>query len=247
MFTRNNITLNTMNSNIYCFDLDGTLCTKVDNSDYTKAKPFTKAIQCVNTLYENGKKIIIFTGRGSFSKKDWTDFTKKQIDEWGLKYHELITNKKPIYDLFIDDKAINADDWRNQNCGSRGVLAGAFDLIHPGYIKMFQEAKTHCDHLTVLLHENPSLENKKQNPIHTIKERKEILSSIKYIDEILTYKFEKELTKLLCSQNFDIRFLGDDYKFKQYTGQECTMKTIFINRDHGYSTTKLKQKIKDII
>ena len=36
------------------------------------------------------------------------EVTEKQFDEWGVKYHELKLFK-PIYDLFIDDKNINAD------------------------------------------------------------------------------------------------------------------------------------------
>ena len=37
----------------------------------------------------------------------------------------------------------------------KGIIAGAFDVIHPGYIRMFKDAKTHCNHLTVALHEDP--------------------------------------------------------------------------------------------
>ena len=44
-----------------CFDLDGTLCTSVQHSDYSKAEPLNKAIQKVNELYDSGIKIIIFT------------------------------------------------------------------------------------------------------------------------------------------------------------------------------------------
>lgn len=229
--------------NILCFDLDGTLCTSVEGSDYSKAEPLIKAINKVNELYDSGIKIIIFTGRGSSSGKDWTEFTKKQIDSWGLKYHELITNKKPTYDYIIDDKAINAVDWRLQNCGTRGVLAGAFDLIHPGYIKMFKFAKQNCDHLTVLLHEDPSIERNKLKPIHTLEERKEILTSIKYINEINIYKTEKDLYSLLTNNNYDVRFLGEDYINKSYTGKDLSLRTVFIPRNHDYSTTKLKQKI----
>ena len=39
-----------------------------------------------------------------------------------------------------------------------GFLAGAFDVIHPGYIRMFKDAKTVCDYLIVGLHEDPSKE-----------------------------------------------------------------------------------------
>ena len=232
-----------MKHNILCFDLDGTLCTSVEGSDYTKAEPLQKAIDKVNDLYEQGIKIVIFTGRGSSSGKDWTEFTKKQIDGWGLKYHQLITNRKPTYDKVIDDKAINAMDWRRTNCGIRGVLAGAFDLIHPGYCRMFERAKQYCDHLTVLLHEDPSLEREKIKPVHTLDERIEILNSIKWIDDVIPYQTEEDLKNLLCNGKYDKRFLGEDYKDKYYTAKECELQIIWINRDHGYSTTNLKNKI----
>jgi len=236
-----------MKHNILCFDLDGTLCTSVEGSDYTKAEPLQKAIDKVNDLYEQGIKIVIFTGRGSSSGKDWTEFTKRQIDGWGLKYHELITNRKPTYDKVIDDKAINAMDWRRTNCGVRGVLAGAFDLIHPGYCRMFEWAKRYCDHLTILLHEDPSLEREKIKPVHTLDERIEILNSIKWIDDIIPYQTEEDLKNLLCNGKYDKRFLGEDYKDIYYTGKECDLSIIWINRDHGYSTTKLKKEIFESI
>ena len=48
------------------------------------------------------------TARGCVSGKDWSEFTVKQLADWGIEYHELIMNKKPHADIFIDDKAINA-------------------------------------------------------------------------------------------------------------------------------------------
>ena len=97
---------------IYCFDLDGTICSSVENSDYGSAVPYEDVIKKINYLYSKGNKIIFMTARGSVSKKDWTEFTTRQLLSWGVKYHELITNKKPHADFFIDDKAINAEDWR---------------------------------------------------------------------------------------------------------------------------------------
>lgn len=97
---------------IYCFDLDGTICTSVKNSEYDKAVPFPKVVDELNRLYKNGDTIIVMTARGSVSGKDWTEFTSKQLDSWGIKYHKLLTNIKPHADIFIDDKALNAIDWR---------------------------------------------------------------------------------------------------------------------------------------
>ena len=38
-----------------------------------------------------------------------------------------------------------------------GFTAGNFDLLHPGYIKCFREAKRHCDRFIVFLQRDPSL------------------------------------------------------------------------------------------
>lgn len=128
----------------------------------------------------------------------------------------------------------------------RGVIAGAFDLIHPGYIKMFKEAKKHCTHLTIALHEDPSLENGKEEPINSVEEREEILRSIKYVDDVKVYWNEYGLGQYLKVGKFDVRFLGEDYKDKSdYTGKDLDLKIIWIDRNHPYSTTRLKKLIRD--
>ena len=94
---------------IYCFDIDGTLCTKTDGA-YERAQPFPNRIEFVNLLYVQGHVVKLFTARGSTTGIDWRTFTERQMQEWGVKYHELILGK-PEADIFIDDKAFNADDW----------------------------------------------------------------------------------------------------------------------------------------
>jgi len=126
-----------------------------------------------------------------------------------------------------------------------GVIAGNFDIIHLGYIRMFKECKLNCKRLIVLLHTDPSIERKnKLSPIHTIQERKEILSAIKYIDDIQVYDYEKELIDLLNKIKPAVRFLGSDYINKKYTGDHLNIPIYYINRDHGWSATKLKNLIK---
>tara|TARA_B100001063_G_scaffold155821_1_gene145374 strand:- start:653 stop:1060 length:408 start_codon:yes stop_codon:yes gene_type:complete len=130
----------------------------------------------------------------------------------------------------------------------RGFIAGNFDVIHPGYIKLFKECKDNCDHFTVLLHSDPSIERPhKLKPILSLAERKEMLFSLKYIDDIITYTYEKELVSILENQNFNLRFLGDDYKNEKFTGDHLNIQLFFINRDHGWSTTKYKKLISESI
>ena len=129
-----------------------------------------------------------------------------------------------------------------------GIIAGNFDVIHPGYIKMFKECKSYCKQFIVLLHTDPSIERpEKLKPILTKEERTEVLTSIKYIDGIAYYTYEKELVELLKKLGPDIRFLGDDYRGKTYTGFELDISIHYLNRDHGWSTTKFKKLIADTL
>ena len=129
-----------------------------------------------------------------------------------------------------------------------GVIAGNFDVIHPGYIKMFKECKSYCQQFVIRLHVDPSIERpEKLKPILSKEERTEVLTSIKWIDSIAYYTYEKELVELLKGLEPDIRFLGDDYRGKTYTGFELDIPIHYLNRDHGWSTTKFKKLIADTL
>ena len=125
-----------------------------------------------------------------------------------------------------------------------GIIAGNFDIIHPGYIAMFKECKDNCDKFIVLLHTDPSIERpNKLKPILSTEERIDMLKCFRQIDEVHTYNTEAELYELIKEVNPDIRFLGDDYKDKDYTGKDLNIPVHWIGRDHGWSTTKFKLQI----
>ena len=184
------------------------------------------------------------TARGCVSGVDHTILTKRQLNQWGVKYHELLMNIKPHAHWFIDDKGIHISEWKARIPRIRGIVAGAFDIIHPGYVRMFEECKRHCTHLTVALHEDPSLERPhKIKPVQTVDERKEILKAIKYVDEIVVYQAEDTFLCYLESGDYDVRFLGEDYSDGSYTGFSLPIDIVFVDRSHEYSTTQLKNKI----
>jgi hypothetical protein len=101
---------NNIKKMIIYVDIDETICSKSINLDYSTALPWLERIEDVNKLYDIGHTIIYWTARGSGTGKDWEKVTKKQFKEWGVKYHEL-RFKKPVYDIFIDDKNITSSDW----------------------------------------------------------------------------------------------------------------------------------------
>jgi cytidyltransferase-like protein len=229
---------------IYCFDIDGTICTLEPNSDYAHAAPYAHIIKKINKLYTDGHQILMMTARGSVSGVDWEQLTKKQLAEWEVKYHQLIMNQKPNADFYIDDKAINIKDWEPSE-RVIGVLAGAFDLLHPGYIHLFEDAKRVCNYLMVALHEDPSVENSnKHKPIHSVDERMTILGAVKFIDEVVSYKTEKDLENLLHNIKPQYRILGSDYTNKKITGEMIeSVITHYHTRDHDWSYSKLRSKL----
>ena len=125
-----------------------------------------------------------------------------------------------------------------------GFTAGNFDLLHPGYIRCFREAKRHCDKFIVFLQIDPSLHRKsKYKPVISLYNRYEALMAIKYIDDVYTYQTEEELYDLIKFWKPDIRILGEDYIGKPFTGDDLPPRIVYTTRSHGWSTTKLKDQI----
>ncbi|MEK7514329.1 MAG: adenylyltransferase/cytidyltransferase family protein [Patescibacteria group bacterium] len=65
------------------------------------------------------------------------------------------------------------------------VVSGGFDPLHVGHVRMFKEAKTLGDKLIIVLNNDNWLKKKKGFVFMSEEERKELLSHIKWIDEIV--------------------------------------------------------------
>lgn len=93
-------------------DIDETICFYQGERIYEQAVPSATNIEKVNKLYDDGWIIIYWTARGSTqpdnqARLDYIrELTTKQLNDWGAKFHKLeIGDKKPLYDLIVDDKA----------------------------------------------------------------------------------------------------------------------------------------------
>ena len=67
------------------------------------------------------------------------------------------------------------------------VVSGGFDPIHSGHIDYISEAKKNADYLIVALNSDNWLSEKKGKPFMEFSERKQILESIKYVDEVIDF------------------------------------------------------------
>jgi len=125
-----------------------------------------------------------------------------------------------------------------------GFVASCFDLFHAGHILMLKEAKENCDYLIVGLQTDPTIDRPQKNkPVQSIFERFTQLQACKYIDEIVIYSTEKDLLDLLQSYPIGIRFVGEEYKDKEFTGKNLGIPIHYNTRRHSFSTTELRSRV----
>lgn len=95
----------------FCVDIDDTITYWNDNRDYENFEANTEMVRMINSLYDLGHHITLFTARGMTSvgpdkiTSEIVPALISNLKKHGLKYHELITHK-PSYDFIIDDKAL---------------------------------------------------------------------------------------------------------------------------------------------
>ena len=105
----------------FIVDVDGTLCETVSSFDeYYFAKPKIDIINKVNSLYDSGSTIILFTARGMRTFNDNVskieEVHRPILEEWlnknNVKYHELRFGKAWAPECYyVDDKAMSLDSF----------------------------------------------------------------------------------------------------------------------------------------
>ncbi len=66
------------------------------------------------------------------------------------------------------------------------MVFGTFDFVHAGHLSLFLQAKKYGDHLTVVVARDATVERVKGKlPIHTEKERVNIIRHIDLVDRVL--------------------------------------------------------------
>lgn len=68
------------------------------------------------------------------------------------------------------------------------LVGGCFDLLHFGHINFLKDAKKYGDYLFVALESDENVRRMKgdNRPIHTQKQRKEMLEAVSVVDEVIS-------------------------------------------------------------
>lgn len=126
-----------------------------------------------------------------------------------------------------------------------GFTCSTFDLFHAGHLLMLEEAKKQCDYLIVGLQTDPTIDRPKEKnkPVQTVFERFIQVEACKYVDKVIPYATEKELSDILLSYPIDVRILGEEYMQRPFTGDSLPMELYFNKRRHSFSTTELRNRV----
>ena len=118
---------------------------------------------------------------------------------------------------------------------------GCFDVLHRGHIELFKYAKSLGTKLYVGIDsdEKVKVDKGKSRPINNVQDRKFLLESIKYIDEVIIFSTTKDLENLIKSIQPNIMVIGSDWKGKTVIGKQYTKQLMFFDRIGDYSTTNI--------
>ncbi|MDH5828662.1 adenylyltransferase/cytidyltransferase family protein [Sphingobacterium sp. SG20118] len=129
-----------------------------------------------------------------------------------------------------------------------GITFGVFDLLHAGHIMMLEEARRNCDHLIVGLNTDPSeVSPDKAKPTQTVVERYVQLEGCRYVDEIIPYETEQDLTDIIKALPIQVRIIGEEYRDMEFTGKKYCIEEgieIYYNkRSHRFSSEGLRKVV----
>jgi glycerol-3-phosphate cytidylyltransferase len=122
------------------------------------------------------------------------------------------------------------------------ITYGTFDLLHWGHINLLKRAKELGDYLVVALSTDEFNRGKHKDCYHGYEERKLILESIKYVDEVISEKNWEQKIEDIKNKNIDIFVMGDDWKGEfDFLNEYCQV--VYLPRTEGISTTKIKKDL----
>ena len=127
----------------------------------------------------------------------------------------------------------------------KGITASSFDLLHSGHVAMLEECKENCDYLIACLQTDPTIDRPEKNrPIQSVVERYIQLKALRCVDEIIPYETEQDLIDILTIIKPSVRFVGEEYRDKDFTGKSL-VPIHYNSRQHRFSSSELRRRVYD--
>ena len=131
-----------------------------------------------------------------------------------------------------------------------GYVTGVFDLFHVGHLNILRNSKLECDYLIVgVTSDELCLSEKKKKPVISFTERMEIVSAIRYVDQVVP-QTDYDKMKAWKDLRFNRMFVGDDWKGTERWNRleqefkEVGVEIIYFPYTNGTSSTKIRKVIE---
>ncbi|WP_414829204.1 adenylyltransferase/cytidyltransferase family protein [Alteromonas sp. H39] len=127
----------------------------------------------------------------------------------------------------------------------RIITFGTFDVLHIGHIRILKRAKAHGDHLTVgLSSDELNFSKKGRNPIYSFDARLELLSSLRFVDEVFKEESLEQKRVYIIKHHADVLVMGNDWegRFDEFND---ICEVIYLPRTPSVSTTEIIEIIKE--
>ena len=132
-----------------------------------------------------------------------------------------------------------------------GYTAGVYDMFHVGHLNVIRNAKAHCQHLIVAVSTDKLVqEYKHKTPIIPYCNRAEIVSAIRYVDEVIP-QTSMDKKRAAMANHADVMFVGDDWKGTDKWNNiekelaEVGIDVVYLPHTDGISSTMLREIIKE--
>lgn len=143
--------------------------------------------------------------------------------------------------LPIDAMIGQAERWRA--AGLRiGFTNGCFDILHPGHIRVIEQARSHCDRLIIGLNSDASVKRLKgpQRPVNTEHARADVLAALSAVDGVTIFDTDTPL-EVITALKPDVLVKGGDYTKETIVGAEIVEarggEVVIVPLVPGHSTT----------
>lgn len=127
---------------------------------------------------------------------------------------------------------------------------GCFDLLHPGHLRLLEQARTLGDCLLVAINTDASVRANKGpgRPVVPEQERAEVLAALQFVDYVLQFA-EPTPAEAIAGLVPDVLVKGEDWAEDAIIGREAVEaaggKVVRLALEPGWSTTAILEGIRE--